>query len=155
MSEEENKFDKVLYEKLCNYCAYQERCVSDVKQKLYKLKIAKDDYEHYIEKLKNGNFLNEERYVKYFVSAHAKKKWGKTKIKMALSGKRIDGALIKKYLEDMDEENYDEQIKTAAEKRWRTVKGDTLRDRKTKLMRFLLSKGYEMGKVINAIKDFN
>lgn len=147
--------DKEIYEKLCNYCAYQERCVSDVKQKLYKLKIAKDDYEQYIEKLKDGNFLNEDRYVKYFVSAHTKKKWGKTKIKMALSGKRIDGALIKKYLEDMDEENYDEQIKAAAEKRWRTVKGDTLRDRKTKLMRFLLSKGYEMGKVVNAIKDFS
>lgn len=146
--------DKIIYDKLSNYCAYQERCVSDVKEKLRKLKIEKDEYDGYIEKLKDDNFLNEDRFVKYFVSAHAKKKWGKTKIKSALGGKRIDSSLIKKYLDDMDEEDYDEQIKTIAEKKWNTIKAKTPRDKKNKMLRFLLSKGYEMGKALNAIKDF-
>jgi regulatory protein len=146
--------DKELYDKLCNYCAYQERCASDVKQKMQKLKIEKDEYDLYLEKLKEGNFLNDERFVKYYVNAHAKKKWGKTKMKSALSGKRIDQAIIKKYLDDMDEENYDEQIKTIAEKKWETIKAKTPRDKKTKMLRFLLSKGYEMSKALNAIKDF-
>ena len=147
--------DKELYDKLCNYCAYQERCASDVKQKMHKLKMEKEEYAAYIEKLKDENFLNEDRYVKYFVSGHAKKKWGKTKMKAALGAKRIDSSLIKKYLDDMDEENYDEQIKAAAEKKWNSIKGNTLRDRKTKLLRFLLSKGYEMGKAVTAIKEFS
>ncbi len=146
--------DKELYDKLCNFCAYQERCVSDVKQKMLKLKIEKDEFDLYIEKLKQGNFINEDRYVKYFVNAHAKKKWGKTKMKSALSGKRIEQGLIKKYLDDMDEENYEEQIKTIAEKKWETIKAKTPRDKKTKMLRFLLAKGYEMGKALNAIKDF-
>lgn len=146
--------DKELYDKLCNFCAYQERCVSDVKQKMLKLKIEKDEFDLYIEKLKQGNFINEDRYVKYFVNAHAKKKWGKTKMKSALSGKRIEQGLIKKYLDDMDEENYEEQIRTIAEKKWETIKAKTPRDKKTKMLRFLLAKGYEMGKALNAIKDF-
>jgi regulatory protein len=146
--------DKTLYDKLSNYCAYQERCANDVKEKLRKFKVEKEEYDAYIVKLKGDNFLNEDRYVKYFVSAHAKKKWGKTKMKSVLSGKRIDSSLIKKYLDDMDEENYDEQIKLVAEKKWSTIKAESLRDKKTKMLRFLLSKGYEMNKALAAIKDF-
>lgn len=145
--------DKTLYDKLSNFCAYQERCVADVKQKLQKLKVEKDDYTEYIERLKEDNYLSEERYVRYFVSGHVKKKWGKTKIKMALLGKRIDSSLIKQYLDDMDEGNYDEQIKTIAEKKWNTIKAKSPRDKKTKLLRFLLSKGYEMNKAMAAMKQ--
>ena len=71
--------DKTTYDKLSNYCAYQERCVSDVKEKLRKLKIEKEEFDQYIEKLKDDNFLNEERFVKYFVSAHAKKNGARPK----------------------------------------------------------------------------
>ena len=150
----EIQMDKIIYDKLSNFCAYQERCASDVKEKLRKLKVEKEDFGIYLEKLKEDDFLNEDRYAKYFVSGHVKKKWGKTKIKSALSGKRIDSSLIKKYLDDMDEENYDEQIKIVAEKKWNTIKAKTPRDKKTKMLRFLLSKGYEMGKALVAIKDF-
>ena len=147
--------DKTIYDKLTNYCAYQERCAEDVKQKLNKLKEDRVNYAEYISRLKEDNYLNEERYVKYFVAGHEKKKWGKTKIKMALSRKRIDASLIKQYLDDMDEENYDEQIKTIAEKKWNTIKAKSPRDKKTKLLRFLLSKGYEMGKALNAMKQLD
>lgn len=145
--------DKEIYEKLCSFCAYQERCAYDVQQKLYKLKIEKADFEKYLQQLQEDNFLNEERFAKSFVSAHAKKKWGKAKIKSALYTKRISAAIIKKYLDDLDEGEYLEQIKTAAEKKWGSIKGNTERDRKTKLLRFLLSKGYEMGLANAAVKE--
>lgn len=145
--------DASIYEKLSNYCAYQERCVNDVMQKLYKLKVPKEDCGDYIEKLQQQNFLNEDRFVKYFVSSHQKKKWGKAKMKATLAGKRIDDTVIKKYLDNIDAEDYNAQIKEIAAKKWKNVKGATLRDRKTKLLRFLLSKGYEMSLSIAAIKE--
>lgn len=147
--------DKTIYEKLSNYCAYQERCSEDVRQKLLKLKVEKTDFEAYLEKLKDENFLSDERYVKYFVSAHEKKKWGKTKMKTALLAKRIEATLIKKYLDDIDEANYDEQLKNLAEKKWNTIKAASLREKQTKLIRFLLSKGYEMGKVVVVAREFH
>lgn len=148
----ENVLDKEIYEKLAGYCAYQERCAADVKDKLYKLKVPKEDFNFYIEKLTNNNYLDEDRYVKYFVAGHAKKKWGKTKMKAALNAKRIDASIIKKYLDDMDEENYDDQIKAAAEKKWNSIRTGTPREKKTKVLRFLLSKGYEMKKATEAMK---
>ncbi len=145
-------YDSAIYEKLTNFCAYQERCKADLFEKLYKLKVPKDDFDSYIVKLQEQNFLNEDRYVKAFVSAHSKKKWGKTKIKSALSGKRIDGDVIKKYLELIEEGDYDEQIKDLLQKKWKSMRTGTPKDKKNKLIRFLLSKGFEMGKVMAAVK---
>ena len=146
-------YDSAIYEKLTRFCAYQERCTADVLEKLYKLKVPKDDFDNYLPKLRNENFLNEERYVKAFISAHSKKRWGKTKIKSALSGKRIAGDLIKKYLDLIEEGDYDEQIKVLLQKKWKTIKTGTPKDKKNKLIRFLLSKGFEMGKVMGAVKE--
>jgi regulatory protein len=145
--------DKSIYDTLSSYCAYQERSIADVRKKLQKLKEDKHIFPKYIAQLKADNFLNEERYVKAFISGHEKKKWGKTKMKMALLGKKIDSAIIKKYLDDMDEGHYDEQIKTIAEKKWNNIKSTSARDKKTKLLRFLLSKGYEMNKALIAMKQ--
>lgn len=146
-------YDSAIYEKLTRFCAYQERCKADVLEKLYKLKTSKDDFDTYTDKLKAENFLNEERFVKAFISAHSKKKWGKTKIKSALSGKRIDGDLIKKYLDLIEEGNYDEQIKVLLQKKWNSLKTGAPKEKKTKLIRFLLSKGFEMGKVLAVMKE--
>ena len=146
-------FDTQIYAKLNHYCAYRERCVSEVITKLKALKIEKEDFDGYVSRLKEDNFLNEERFVKSFVSSYSKKKWGKLKIKNALSSKRIDSALIKKHLDDLNTEDYTEQIKNVAEKKLKTIKADTKTEVKTKLMRFLLSKGYESDKVMKVIKE--
>ncbi len=136
--------DKQLYEKLCNYCAYQERCANDVRQKLFKLKVPKNEHSAYLQKLQHGNFLNEDRYTKFFVAARVKKKWGKQKIQAALVVKKIETPTIKKYIQDIDETEYKSQMNNVAIKKWSTIKAETMSERKTKLLRFLLSKGYEM-----------
>ena len=146
-------YDSAIYDKLTSFCAYQERCKADVLEKLYKLKVPKDDFDEYITKLNDQNFLNEERFVKAFISAHSKKKWGKTKIRSALSGKRIDGGLIKKYLDLIEEGDYDEQIKALIQKKWMSIRTGSPKEKKNKLIRFLLSKGFEMGKVMVAVKE--
>ena len=146
-------YDSSIYEKLTRFCAYQERCTADILEKLYKLKVPKDEFDNYIPKLREENFLNEERYVKAFISAHSKKKWGKTKIRSALSGKRIDGELIKKYLDEIEEGDYDDQIKVLLQKKWKSMRTGSPKEKKNKLIRFLLSKGFEMGKVMTVLKE--
>ena len=142
-----------IYEKLTSYCAYSERCPSDVKTKMYSLKIDKSEMDGYLSKLQDQNFLNEERFVKYFVSAHTKKKWGKTKIKSALSRKGLNSSLIKKYLDEIEEDDYEDQIKVLVQKKLKSLRTGTARDKKNKLVRFLLGKGFEMGKIVPALKD--
>ncbi|MBL0309726.1 MAG: RecX family transcriptional regulator [Bacteroidetes bacterium] len=146
-------FDRTIYDKLTSYCAYQERCAADVRGKLFKLKTDKEDFGSYIERLTEENFLNEERYVKSFIEAHAKKKWGKTKMKSALLQKQMNSGLIKKYLDEIVEEDYTEHIKLLAEKKLRSIKSSSKAETKTKLMRHLLNKGYEMQKISGVLKE--
>ena len=86
------------------------------------------------------------------LAAIKKKKWGKTKIKAALTAKKIDATIIKAYLDDMNDDDYESQLAEVAAKKWTTIKGETTRERKTKLLRFLLGRGYEMNRALTAIK---
>lgn len=146
-------FEKEIYDKLTHYCSYQERCTADVNKKLFALKVPRAEYDPYIAKLKTENFLNEDRYVRSFVSVYSgKKKWGKNKIKSALQTRGVSASLVKKYLDEIEEADYNEQVKLLAEKKWKSIRTGTPKERKAKLMRFLLSKGFEMDKIIPVIK---
>ncbi len=132
--------------KLQRYCAYQERCHSEVQQKLYDLGVWKNDAENIIVKLIEDNYLNEERFAESYV--HGKftiKQWGKTKIKIKLKEKKVSDYLIKKALAQIDDADYLkslEKLITKKHKEYKTkYKGYELQ---AKLINFALSKGYEM-----------
>lgn len=137
--------DKLLYEKLCHYCEYQERCRYDVVKKCIALKIPKAETHGYIDQLERSGFLDEKRYVRGFVeSKFNNKKWGAAKIKAALGAKGIKDTLYRPYLQELDQEEYYATALRLAEKKNPTIKSKSPQDHRLKLMRFLLSKGYEM-----------
>ena len=49
-----------------HYCAYQERCHSEVKEKLYGFGLHKNDVEEILSKLIEEKYLNEERFAVHF-----------------------------------------------------------------------------------------
>ena len=116
--------DPATYEKLTTYCAYAERCTADVKKKLATYKVEKPEHDAYINRLKEEGFLNDERYVKSYVSAHIKKKWGKVKIKAGLSAKGIAASTIQTYLADVEEEDYQERLLKLVTDKAHRIKGD-------------------------------
>lgn len=142
-----------IYEKLAAFCAYQERSVKDVQQKLIKLKVEKENFSTYIERLKRENFLNEERFAKAFIAGHLRKKWGKTKIRSALMQKGISAAVIKQHLDNVEDESYKEQLLKAAKQKLKSIKTETVYEKKRKLLRFLLGKGYESAKASKVVKE--
>jgi regulatory protein len=142
--------------KLQHYCAYQERCHSEVQQKLYDLGVWKNDAENIIVKLIEGNFLNEERFAESYV--HGKftiKQWGKTKIKLKLKEKKVSDYLIKKALAQIDDADYLKSLEKLIAKKHKEYKtkykGYELQ---AKLINFALSKGYEMDVVREVVGEF-
>ena len=51
------------FQKLKQFCAYQERSHAEVKDKLYKLGVWKNKHDEIIAKLIEENYLNEERFA--------------------------------------------------------------------------------------------
>ena len=74
-------------QKLKHYCAYQERCHSEVKEKLYSLGVFKKEADNIIAKLIEEGYLDEERFAIAFAGGKFRiKQWGRVKIKYELKG---------------------------------------------------------------------
>ena len=84
------------------YCAYQERCHFEVKNKLYELGLSRDEIGDVIVKLIEENYLNEERFATHFARGKFRMKyWGRVKISYELKQKQIGVTLIKKALQQI------------------------------------------------------
>jgi regulatory protein len=132
-------------EQLRNWCAYQERCQQEARDKLYDLGIKKDEVEAIIATLISEKFIDEERYAKAFAGGKFRiKKWGKIKIRSMLKMKRISEYSIQKALSEINEDNYLETIEQLIERKSRQLKGESNKvKRNYKLLRFVQSRGFE------------
>ena len=76
--------------KIKQYCAYQERCHKEVREKLYSFGLNKEEVNEIISTLINENYLNEERFAIQFAGGKFRmKQWGRIKIKMGLKAKKV------------------------------------------------------------------
>lgn len=132
-------------EKIKQYCAYQERCHSEVRNKLYGFGLNSEEIENLISTLIQENFLNEERFALAFAGGKFRiKKWGKAKIKQALNFKKISPYCIDKAIKSLDDPTYEKNFEKLADIKWLSLKGEQNKySKQTKLRRYLLGKGYE------------
>jgi len=132
-------------QKIKHYCAYQERCHQEVKEKLYELGMHKKDVEELISTLIEDNYLNEERFsIQYAGGKFRMNHWGKIKIKYALKQKQVSEYCIKKALSQIDNEAYLKTLEKLVEEKQLSLKKEknrfvTLR----KVQDYLLQKGFE------------
>ncbi len=140
------------YQKAKHYCAYQERCHSEVKEKLYSFGLYKNEADEMISKLIEDNYLNEERFAIMYAGGHFRtKQWGRIKIKYELKQKQISEYCIKKALAAIDETEYEKTLKKLALLKLNGLKNEkNIFSKKKKLQDHLRMKGYEGG-LINEI----
>jgi regulatory protein len=131
--------------KIKHYCAYQERCHSEVKEKLYSYGLYKNDVEPLMAQLVEENYLNEERFaIQYAGGKFRMNQWGKVKIKYALRQKQVSDYCIKKALNSISESDYKKTLHKLAEQKLKTLKSEkNIFVRKRKLNDYLMGKGYE------------
>ncbi|PZF72953.1 regulatory protein RecX [Taibaiella soli] len=137
------------------YCNYQERCHQDVRNKLYDLGARKDQVETLIADLIGDNLLNEERYARAFVRGKFRlKKWGRKKILQELKLHKISEYCVKKGMSEIDANEYDSVLNQLCVKKWRELNRETNEfNKKGKVYRYLLQKGYEQDLISDAINQ--
>ena len=136
-------------QKLKHYCAYQERCHNDVKDKLYKLGVWKKEHDEIIAALIEENYLNEERFaIAYTGGKFRINSWGRVKIKYALKQKQVSEYCIKKAMKQISEEDYMKLLNKLAKEKYAALKADQYLVRKKKTMDYLITKGFETNLVV-------
>jgi regulatory protein len=142
-------------EKIKHYCAYQERCHSEVRDKLFDYGLSKNESDEILLYLIENNYLDEQRFAEQFAGGHFRvKKWGKIKIRYALKTKQISEHCIKKAMQVIDEIDYLKTLKQLFDEKSRTLKSEKNQFiRKKKIRDHLLQKGYESGYIQDLIQN--
>lgn len=140
--------------KIAAYCAYQERCQEEVRNKLLEKGIYGPPAEDLIALMIEEGFLNEERFAQAFVRGKYRlKKWGRNKILQELKLRKISPNCIKSGMKEIDPEEYWELLIQLAEKKWLSVKDTDLFKKKYKTHQYLLGRGFETDLIQNAIEE--
>jgi regulatory protein len=145
--------DQVL-DKMAKYCAYQERCVKDVRDKLKTFDISEEEKTKILDYLLDNRFVNDERYAKAFVRGKVNQSgWGINKIRFHLIQKGIDKDIIDEALGQTDEEAYRQRLIEILKTKAKTVKADSDFEKKRKLAAYAMQKGFESSLVWETLKD--
>lgn len=140
--------------KIAAYCAYQERCQKEVRNKLYGYGLHPNEVENLLTTMILDGFVNEERFAKAFVSGKFRmKKWGRVRIRQELKFRISSDNLIRMALKEIDEQEYWDNLIHMAEKKLPGIKAKDEFQKKMKLHQFLIYKGYENDLVKTAIEQ--
>ncbi|MEO6136728.1 MAG: regulatory protein RecX [Ginsengibacter sp.] len=142
--------------KIKQYCAYQERCHAEVKNKLYSFGLNKSEIDEIISILITENYLNEERFAIHYAGGKFRvRQWGKIKIKQALKLKQVSDYCIKKALKEIDSGDYKKIFYKLVDQKLKALsKEKNIFIKKRKLQDYLMSKGFEselIREVVNGI----
>ncbi len=141
-----------------HFCAYQERCHSEVSDKLFSYGLNKNEVDQLVTQLIEDNYLNEERFARSFVNDKFRfNRWGRKKIEYQLKAKRVSTYNIKSGMKAIDEDDYLALLKKEAINKLDSLKKvKDSRTKSSKLYQYLLGRGFEsnlIGEVLKEIKE--
>ena len=138
--------------KAAAYCTLCERCISEVSTKLAAWGVPHGEQQKIIVRLQQEGFIDEARYCRAFVNDKVRfNRWGRIKIRAALSEKRLPRELVNKAIENIDGELYTAALAEVISIKRRELKGKNDYSAQQKIMRYAASRGFEPSLIMKAI----
>jgi len=136
------------------YCAYRDRCTSEVHRRLRDFDLSTEQQETILAELEGLGYLDDARFAASFVRGKFRiKKWGRMKIRAALLALHIPAEFIQRALDQIEDEEYHVVMSELAEKKHRDLGGTTDWKRQQQLVRYLLQRGFESDLVLDHVKN--
>lgn len=140
-----------------SFCAYQERCRSEVTIRIRSFGLNREQTELVIEKLEEEDFLNDERFALIYAGSKFRiLHWGKRKIRAGLKSKGVLDTIISQALETIEDELYLQCIRDLIEAKLRSLTSiKDFRVVKQKVLSYLASKGFEENLIFKELNNRN
>jgi len=143
MSDERKYSFLEVKQKIEAWCAYRDRCHSEVNKKLRDYGLDGEDTNALLAHLISYKFLDEQRFADSFTSGKFRiNKWGRIKIQNHLKSKFVPDRCIKDAMNQINEEEYQQTLEGLATRKWKEKKGTSF-EKKVKTQRFLSNRGFE------------
>lgn len=136
------------------YCAYQDRCHQEVRNKVLSLGIYGDDLEAILAELIAEDFLNEERFARSFARGKFRLKgWGRQRIMRELQQRQISDYCLRKALEEIDETEYRASLQDLLRRKAAATTGDDLFQQRGKVAAYATGRGFEAELVWELLRE--
>lgn len=140
--------------RMANLCARREYCVFDIETKLQRYNLEKETIANIIAHLKKEKYIDELRFTRSFIQDKIRfNKWGKKKIEFALKQKRVPENIMAEAFLDYTDEELNNSLQDLLQAKWKTIKGNSDYDKQNKLIRFGLSRGFDMNNILKLMKN--
>lgn len=140
--------------RLESLCAASEQCQYEIMQKLRRWGISAGDSDEIIKSLVSRKFVSDSRFAVAFVrDKYRFGKWGRRKIALALAQKHIGREQIYAAMDEIDQEEYSEILRSLMRVKAKTNKEGNSFEGRTKLFRSIASRGYETSLIASFINS--
>lgn len=129
--------------KMADLCARSEQCPFDIARKLRLKGLSPTDIRLVLDELESRRFIDTARFARSFANDKVRfSGWGRIKIRAELAGRRIPPGDVSAALEQIDAADYEAALERVARQKTAALDLSVYGD-KMKLMRYLLSRGFE------------
>lgn len=133
------------FRKVAAYCAAAEHCRAEIVEKMQRWGLPYDVVNRLADRLEQEKYIDEERFCRAFVrDKYRLAKWGKVKIGQALQLKKIPKLVYLPLLNEIDEDDYLAVLRGLLAAKRKSVRAASEFELNAKLIRFALSRGFEM-----------
>ena len=141
MKKEMNEHEAYL--QLAALCAQAEHCEQEMRDKMKRWELDETVQNRVINRLTEERYIDNERYARAFVKDKIRyNKWGRRKVQQALWMKRIDTDIQQRVLDEIDEKEYLDVLRSLLKQKRKSIKAENDYELNQKLVRFALSRGF-------------
>lgn len=145
--------EEMAYTRMARTCSQKECAPFDIVRKLQRMGLPEPLTDKIIDRLKKEKYLDERRFIASYI--HDKlhfNKWGKKKIALFLKHKQLPQELIEEGFAALSDISFSRSLQPILEKKWKSVTGKSDYEKRGKLIRFALSRGFSMEEVMACMK---
>ena len=129
---------------MAQLCSRSEQCSVNIRRKMITYDLVNEVVEEIIEKLKEEKFIDDERFVKAYVSDKFRlNKWGKIKMQHYLKMKGLSDKLIQLGMDSIDDEKYKLVLIKTMKDKAKTIRNKNKFEKMGQIIRFTQSRGFE------------
>ena len=129
--------------RLTALCSQAEHCSFEMTEKMRKWQISDEAQARIMQYLVSERYVDDERYCRLFVKDKIRyNKWGRRKVEQALWAKHIDSDISKAVLDEVDDEEYINNLRPMIKSRRKQLQGMSEYEANARLMRWALGRGF-------------
>jgi len=142
------------YLKATAICSRGETCTFDIQAKLKVWGLLEEDLIAVTNLLTKEKYLDDERFARAYVKDKFRfNQWGRQKIAYMLNAKKISKKIQEAAFEEIEEETYSDKLLKLITDKEKTIKAKDPYDKRNKLMRFAMGRGFESNLIYAAFKE--